>query len=86
MLCAGLAVASDTCSTTFARVYWLWLVLPIPDLLFLFMANAAAIHCLLGRHLKGSNSWNGCCNLAAVAMHSLHLCDMFHSHVQSVAS
>jgi len=86
VLCAGLAVASDTCSTAFARVYWLWLVLPIPDLLFLFMANAAAIHCLLGRHLKGSNSWNGCCNLAAVAMHSLQICHMFHSHVQSVAS
>ena len=79
-------MAPNTCSTAFAWIYWFWLVLQIPDLLFVFMANAAAIHCLLGRHLKGSNCWNGCCDVVAVAVHSLQTCHVFQSHVQSTFS
>ena len=70
MLRQGLVMAPDTCGTAFARLHRLWVVLQILDLLLILMADAAALHCLSGRHIKGNN------HLMQI---QLHLC-CIHTH------
>ncbi len=46
-------MAPDACSAATSWFHWIWLVLQILDLLLIFLANVAAVHCLLGRHIQG---------------------------------
>ena len=49
-------MAFDTCGAAFTRLNGFRVVLQILNILLVFLANAAALHSMFGRHIKGRNA------------------------------
>lgn len=81
MLCQGLVMAPDTCGAASTWLNRLWMVFQILDFLLVLLANAAALHSLFGRHIKGGHPPDT--NQVASVLHAHSLPSSVQDPVQS---